>query len=139
MLEAFWQSVQVFILARFRASAVQFWSKLRALLDSADSFVAAFGKDNNKLAQVGHFSVSYGLTFTAYTVGWVFNAWYAGLIVGAVLGGPWVIWKEVFRDTRPPESDPFAWPGGLEDAIFYWAGILTATGIAAAIGMAFPR
>jgi len=103
-----------------------------------DNFVAAFGKDNNKLAQVGHFSVAYLLTFTAYVVGWAFNHWGAGVIVGVLIGGPWVIWKEVFRDTKPPESDPFAWPGGLEDAIFYWSGILLATVLAAAIGMAFP-
>lgn len=109
-----------------------FWRKL-------DNFIASFGQDNNKLAQTGHFSVSYGLVFTSYVVGWVFNFWYAGLIVGGLLGGPWVVWKEIFRDTKPPESDPFAWPGGLEDAIFYWLGIGLATVFAAAIGMAFPR
>jgi len=103
-----------------------------------DNFIASFGQDNNKLAQVGHFSVAYGLVFTSYVIGWAFNFWQAGIITSFVICGPWVIWKEIFRDTKPPESDPFAWPGGLEDAIFYWSGILLATVLAASVGMAFP-
>lgn len=112
-----------------------FFAKLPQKLDS---FIAGFGLDPNKLAQVGHFSVAYGLTFTAYVVGWCFGFWYAGLIVGGLLGGPWVIWKEAYRDTKPPENAPFLW-NGFEDAAFYWAGIALATALAAALGMAFPR
>ena len=147
MLEAFWQSFNAFVILRI-------WSKFRAILDSADNFVASFGLDPNKLAQIGHFLAGYALTFTAYVVGWVFGGWWAGLIVGGIISGPWVLWKEAYRDTKAPENAPF-WPGtpigsglsqkqtfigsGLFDATMYWAGVMVATGVAAAIGMAFPK
>ena len=111
-----------------------------------DSFIASFGLSTNKLAQVGHFSVAYSLTFTAYVVGWSFNFWYAGIIAGLLIGGPWVIWKEAYRDTLPPENAAF-WPtksvhfsqSGLFDANMYWTGIGLATYVATAIGMAWPK
>ena len=145
MLEAFWQSVQVFILARFHTRLVQFWSKFRAILDSAYFFVADFGKNPSKVAQCAHFGISGYFTFLAYVIGWVFGPWYAGLAVGAAFLA-FALYKEPFMDTKPPESAPF-WPSaktkwidsGLCDLEFYVLGVLSATGIAAAIGMAFPR
>ena len=118
----------------------------RDLWRKVDGFIAGFGLNQNYLAQIGHFSVTYALVFSAFVDGWVFNFWYAGLIVAAVIGGPWVYWKEYRRDPRPPENAPF-WPGkgmpflasGLCDASFYWLGALMATLHATAIGMAFPR
>lgn len=114
------------------------WGWVTSQFAKLDAFIAGFGTDNNKLAQVGHFSVAYGLTFTAYVVGWVFGPWWVGLIVASGLGGPWIAYKEAYRDTLPPENAPFCW-NGFEDACFYWAGIGLATAVAAAIGMAFPR
>jgi len=109
----------------------------RDLYRKVDGFIAGFGLNNDGLAQVGHFSVSYGLSFTAYVVGWAFGAWYAGLIVGGIISGPWVYWKEAVRDPQPPENAPFLW-NGFKDACFYWGGFVLATVVAVAIGMAFP-
>ncbi len=116
------------------------------MFEKLDAFIAGFGLNTDGLAQVGHFSVAYSLTFTAYVVGWAFNFWYAGLIAAFLLGVPWVVWKEIYRDPKPPENAPF-WPSksvhfaqsGLLDAIMYWAGIGLATYVASAVGMAFPR
>lgn len=108
------------------------------LFQKIDSFIAGFGLNSDGLAQVGHGSVAYGLTFTAYVVGWAFGVAWAGYLVGAMLGGPWILYKEAYRDTKPPESAPFFW-NGFKDACFYWLGIGLATYVASAIGMAFPR
>jgi len=123
-----------------------FFRWLKSLPAKLDAFIAGFGLNTDGLAQVGHFSVAYSLVFTAYVVGWAFNFWYAGIITSLVIGVAWVGWKEMYRDTLPPENAAF-WPNqktpfagsGLLDALMYWAGILLATYVASAVGMAFPR
>lgn len=125
---------------------LQIRRQISAFLEAVDSFIASFGLDINKLAQVGHFLAGYALTFTAFVVGWVCGAWWAGLIVAFLISVPWVIWKEAYRDTLPPENASF-WPNlktpfvgsGLLDAISYWSGVTLAIYLASAIGMAFPR
>ena len=108
------------------------------LIKRIDNFIAGFGLNTDGLAQVGHFSVAYGLTFTAYVVGWAFNFWYAGIITGLAIGVVWGLWKEAYRDTLPPENAPFFW-NGAKDLAFYWGGLAAATYVASAVGMAFPK
>ena len=139
----------LFLIGFFRdtyGKFIAFGHKLAKLPTTLDSFIAGFGLNENGLAQVGHFSVAYGLVFTSYVVGWAFNRWWVGIITSFVIGVPWVIWKEAYRDTLPPENAAF-WPtkgvpfaqSGLLDALMYWAGIGVATYVAAAVGFAFPH
>lgn len=103
-----------------------------------DNFIAGFGVGiPNGPAQLLHFGITYAIVFTAYVVGWAFNFWQAGIITSFAIGVVWGLWKEAYRDTLPPENAPFFW-NGAKDLAFYWGGILAATYVTSALGMAFP-
>jgi hypothetical protein len=93
------------------------WQKL-------DSFIASFGTSLEKLAQVGHTAVPYGLVFTAFVVGGKHGLFWLGWIVAAAIAA-FASWKEYFRDPLPPENAPWRW-NGVRDLSFYMLGIAVA-------------
>src|SRR5690348_11789079 len=84
---------------------------LLGTLKKALNFVAGFGNDNWKLAQMGHFLAGYaaGETF--------------GLIGVGIILVPWGLPKEFYLDVRPPENASYL--DGAIDWGFYALGCVT--------------
>ena len=88
------------------------------------NFIASFGTSLEKLAQVGHTAVPYGLVFTAFVIGGKHGmAWIGWLVAAAILG--FAGYKETVMDPRPPENAPFFW-NGARDLAFYCLGVALA-------------
>lgn len=93
---------------------------LKSLWNKLDSFIASFGLSIEKLAQVGHTAVTYGLVFTAFVIGGKHGlSWLGWNVAGIILG--FAFWKEYFRDPLPPENAPWKW-NGVRDFSFYLLG-----------------
>ena len=74
------------------------------------NYIASFGTDPDKLAQMGHFLAG------VVVADW-FGPWGCLVFFGA-----WITPKEAYVDTKPPENAPFFW-NGAKDMGFYCLGM----------------
>ncbi len=103
-------------LGRYLFSTVKQWyTRVVAVtstsLNKVYQFVAGFGNDPWKLAQMGHFLAGYSVSETF------------GLVGTGVILIPWGLPKEFYLDVRPPENASYL--DGAIDYGFYALGCVT--------------